>query len=337
MATFYIPESGSYSCSSSNGKFKLEIIEGALNGNFCPVTITAYYWLNFNSSYKTYGTASLVYRFTDNASDNARIELSAGDSNNQIKITSSPTVLFQATINVPYNSNGEAKLVIASYTSATTSTFSTVNAGTISNVTVNLSKKELTYTVTYKGSTDEDYGFPSAQSAKVGETIVLSDHKPARTGYTFSHWNTKQDGTGSSYAPGAPYAGTQDVFLYAQWTVNAYVVSYDSNGGTGAPEDQNKIHGESLTLSTKIPIRSSHTFMGWGVSSISTTVSYHAGETYTDNAPIRLYAVWERTYIDPTIENLSVFRCDSEGYPSDDGTYAAVPQCFANTTSCRRC
>ena len=38
-----------------------------------------------------------------------------------------------------------------------------------------------------------------------------------RTGYTFSHWNTKADGSGTSYATGSSITPIGNVVLYAQW------------------------------------------------------------------------------------------------------------------------
>ena len=41
----------------------------------------------------------------------------------------------------------------------------------------------------------------------------------ARSGYTFTGWNTRQDGTGTPYAAGASYSFASDLTLYAQWEV----------------------------------------------------------------------------------------------------------------------
>jgi uncharacterized repeat protein (TIGR02543 family) len=40
-----------------------------------------------------------------------------------------------------------------------------------------------------------------------------------RSGYTFTGWNTRQDGTGTPYAAGAEYSFASDLTLYAQWVV----------------------------------------------------------------------------------------------------------------------
>lgn len=74
-----------------------------------------------------------------------------------------------------------------------------------------------------------------------------------------------------------------------------YTISFDANGGSGAPENQTKNYGVDLTLSTTEPTRSGYTFQGWGTSATDTSVDYAAGETYTANASNTLYAIWKKT------------------------------------------
>ena len=78
-------------------------------------------------------------------------------------------------------------------------------------------------------------------------------------------------------------------------SVNAlasYTVSYNANGGSGAPSSQTKWYGEALALSSTKPTRTGYAFQGWSTSSTSSTVSYSAGASYTANAAATLYAVW---------------------------------------------
>lgn len=45
-------------------------------------------------------------------------------------------------------------------------------------------------------------------------TITLRSNSFTRTGYTFAGWNSKADGTGTSYS--SSYTGQADLTLYAQ-------------------------------------------------------------------------------------------------------------------------
>ena len=102
-----------------------------------------------------------------------------------------------------------------------------------------------------------------------------------------------------------------------------HTVSYNANGGTGAPGSQKKIYGSNLTLSSARPTRDGYVFMGWATSSAG-EVSYMPGSTYGADVDITLYAVWQIAYIKPTITGLTALRCDSSGTPKSDGTYIKV-------------
>ena len=178
-----------------------------------------------------------------------------------------------------------------------------------------------TYTVSYNANGGN--GAPSSQTKTYGKALTLSGTKPTKTGHTFNCWNTKDDGTGTNYASGSSYTGNANLKLYAKWTANTYTVTYNANGGTGAPGNQTKTYGANLTLSGTIPTRTGYTFKGWATSA-SGSVSYAAGGTYTNNANITLFAVWESTYFKPKISSVSVYRSNASGTALASGKYARV-------------
>lgn len=89
----------------------------------------------------------------------------------------------------------------------------------------------------------------------------------------------------SGSADGRYYS--ESAFPYA-----TYTVSYNANGGSGAPSSQTKTYGTTITLSSTVPTRSGYAFVGWSTSSTATSASYSAGGSYSSNASITLYAVW---------------------------------------------
>ena len=161
-----------------------------------------------------------------------------------------------------------------------------------SSVTLYAVWNSIGYIVTYNANGGS--GAPSLQSKTYGQTITLSSARPTRSGYTFLGWGTSSGATYASYSPGASYSGNSDLFLYAVWQTDSYTVSYNANGGSGAPSSQTKNRGTTLTLSSTVPTRSGYTFKGWGTSSTSTSASYQAGGSYSSDASITLYAVWEK-------------------------------------------
>lgn len=167
-------------------------------------------------------------------------------------------------------------------------------------------------------------GAPSSQTKWKDQTLTLSTTKPTRTGYTFLGWSTSSSATSATYSAGGSYTANSAATLYAVWKAITYTVKFNANGGSGAPSNQTKTYGVTLTLSTTKPTRTNYNFKGWGTSASATTVTYAAGGSYTANAAVTLYAVWELAYVKPRITNVSVTRCDSSGNTSDEGQNGLV-------------
>lgn len=178
------------------------------------------------------------------------------------------------------------------------------------------------YTVSYNANGGT--GAPSKQTKWKDQALTLSATKPTRTGYSFLGWSTSSTATSASYSAGASYTNNSSVTLYAVWKANTYVVKYNANGGTGAPGNQTKTYGVALTLSTTKPTRTNYTFLGWATSATATASKYSAGGSYTANAAVTLYAVWQLSYKKPSISNLSAVRCDTAGNATENGTCALV-------------
>ena len=167
-------------------------------------------------------------------------------------------------------------------------------------------------------------GAPSGQTKWKDQTLTLSSTKPTRTGYSFLGWSTSSTATSATYSAGGSYTANAAATLYAVWKANTYTVSYNANGGSGAPSSQTKTYGQTLVLSSTKPTRTNYNFKGWGTSASATTVSYSPGGNYTNNAAVTLYAVWEVAYKKPRITNVIAVRCNTDGTKSDEGKNALV-------------
>lgn len=176
------------------------------------------------------------------------------------------------------------------------------------------------YTVYYNA--DGGTNAPNNQTKWYGESLKISSTIPTKTGHEFLHW--KDVNSSDTYSPGGTFSANKYLSLVAVWRANTYTVSYDANAGTNAPSNQTKTYGVNLTLSTSIPTRTNYNFLGWSTNKTATEPTYKSGDTYTTNASVTLYAVWELAYVKPRINNLKVYRCDSEGNMADDGEYAKI-------------
>ncbi len=77
-------------------------------------------------------------------------------------------------------------------------------------------------------------------------------------------------------------------------TVSApYSITYNANGGSGAPSSQAVFATYSYNLSSSSPSRTGYTFKGWATSSSATTASYQPSASVTISGNLALYAVWQ--------------------------------------------
>lgn len=166
-------------------------------------------------------------------------------------------------------------------------------------------------------------GAPVNQLKHYGKTLTLSSTIPTRTGYIFKGWSADQAATSASWSAGGSYTKNDPIILYAVWEAVTYTVSYNANGGFGAPGSQIKTHGQDLTLSTVVPTRTNYTFKGWGTSASAGSATYSAGGTYSTDEAITLYAVWELAYVPPRITSFIAYRVNDDGLEADDGTFCA--------------
>ena len=179
-----------------------------------------------------------------------------------------------------------------------------------------------TYTISYNANGGSNV--PASQTKVHGVTLTLSSTIPYRFNYEFLGWSTSSSATTATYTAGGSYTGNVSVTLYAVWKYKptTYTVSYDANGGTGAPGRQTKTYGVTLTLTTIQPTRRNYLFLGWSKDRNATSASYSAGGSYTDNADVTLYAVWR---YDPETYTIRYDANGGTGAPASQTKTYGVP------------
>lgn len=108
-----------------------------------------------------------------------------------------------------------------------------------------------------------------------------------------------------------------------------HYVSFDANGGTGAPGRADKWYGEQVTIPTAKPTRTNYEFLGWSATKDG-QVAYKPGEKYwIDDVDATYYAVWKLLYVPPKFTNGLAIRTNSMSSTTSDysGGY-----CYASFT-----
>jgi len=182
--------------------------------------------------------------------------------------------------------------------SSTTSSSGTVyNWGTETDGNILLNDSLLTTTITYGGQTSSDglnnYNNSSyINITKSGYSAPSGAEWVCMSGCTTANKTFDQTAVYSASDFCDVTYGDCTVVVGVNWK-QTYTVSYNANGGSGAPSAQTKYHDTTLTLSSTSPTKSGYIFAGWSTSSSATSATYKAGGNYTANASVTLYAVWK--------------------------------------------
>lgn len=102
----------------------------------------------------------------------------------------------------------------------------------------------------------------------------------------------------------------------AQETTSYVTLTYDANGGIGAPDSQRVEKGSVVWITKTEPIRDGYIFKGWATSPISNKVEYKARvigrSCYSGRESITLYAVWVKGYTIKYIANGGQYAPDEQ-------------------------
>lgn len=158
----------------------------------------------------------------------------------------------------------------------------------------------ISHVITY----DANGGTGSMNATKTCEPVATSTF--TRSGYQFTGWNTRADGTGQNVKAGDTASFTANTTLYAQWQATSHTVTFDTNGGNAiAPQT---VDDKGKAKEPTAPTRDSWTFAGW----------YLNGVKYDFTTPvtqdITLKAGWKR--VAPSMEFKDMHKRISAGSKS---------------------
>lgn len=283
---------------------------------YIPATLPTRYGYTFNGWTKTQGSSNINYSPGDPIGDDSDVTLYAVWSQNVVKT-------WSITYNANGGSNAPAKQtanvgqsITITYSKPTRSGYTFLGWSTWSGATEPetaytpghsyMSEYDTTLYAVWQQNQTTQYslsfnlqggtGTFNTLYGEYGNRVQIPYTSPTKSGYTFLGWATYSGGS-ASYQPGEYYTLYGNSTLYATWqkeqTTQYCTITFNANGGSGAPSSQQKVVGETTYIPYTKPTRSGYTFLGWSTSRYATSADYQPGQAYTPYGNITLYAVWE--------------------------------------------
>jgi len=137
-----------------------------------------------------------------------------------------------------------------------------VTKGTIGEINLFARWKQQTKVINYSTgniiqATASPHEYPCGESVTLSDTIKAF----SRPGYTQDGWTTSIGGS-VVLAPMSSYTGTENVTFYAHWSLNAYSINYELDGGEfDTPAVSTYTINDAVTLA--VPTKSGSKFDGW--------------------------------------------------------------------------
>lgn len=215
--------------------------------------------------------------------------------------------------------DGEEEFKVDGNSAETEKTTGAYTVNKMYNITVG-TKRKITRMVTF--SLEPYGGLYTIMPVENGNKIY-APAKPEIPGYEFGGWYQDAKFTQEWKFLPDPDATLTDaekeaqtnaadvvkgnIVIYGKLTPKTYAVNYDANANgdttvNGIPAAQTKTHGVALPLTMTNPTRDGHTFKGWATSPTG-PVAYQPGGQYLNDAPVTLYAVWEKLTYTVTISS----------------------------------
>lgn len=163
-----------------------------------------------------------------------------------------------------------------------------------------------TFTLLYDANGGEQA--PTTQTKQTTEIFcqfTISSDEPVRAGYIFLGWSTSPEALSAEFLSGDEFwAINSQTTLYAIWQEDnpqplehCYILIYDANGGSTAPEPQIEYDFDFFhvfTITEAKPVRPGWNFLGWHTDADALVAKFQPNEVFLAlNEQNILYAIWQ--------------------------------------------
>jgi len=149
--------------------------------------------------------------------------------------------------------------------------------------------------ITYKANANDNQSDYRDAVTKGSSYTIKENLFFVRAGYVFTGWNTKADGSGTSYQPGRTLTANGNNTLYAKWqsyTPVTATITYMANGSGQFNVVDIVSRGSSCTIRTNPFTSAGYIFNGWNTQPNGSGTAMSPGQVIIADNDYTLYAQW---------------------------------------------
>ncbi|MBQ9514962.1 MAG: InlB B-repeat-containing protein [Ruminococcus sp.] len=138
------------------------------------------------------------------------------------------------------------------------------------------------------------YTAPTSRYYTQSTTLPTASDVTA-TGRVFLGWYDNANCTGTAVTSISATTAANKTY-YAKWKWDSYTITYNKGSGTsitGTVSNGTKTYGTAYTITSDTFSRPGFTQVGWSTTENATSVEYNFGDSYSTDAALTLYPVWE--------------------------------------------
>ena len=166
-------------------------------------------------------------------------------------------------------------------------------------------------TATYDVTFNSKGGSSVANGSFEHNGSLAIPYDPTREGYGFLGWSATDGGSAVSfpYSPGV----TEDITLYALWSADTHLVTFDSKGGSEV--DYDSFDTDGSIAEPFAPTRDGYTFLGWSATDGGSAVSFPYSPGVID--AVTLYALWSADAYGVTFDSTGGSEVNDQSFVND--------------------
>ena len=169
-------------------------------------------------------------------------------------------------------------------------------------------------------------------SANVGSVFTIPKLSCVNDGAYFMGWARTEHATQPEFKSGDKLTVYRDTLLFPVWKKHYVKLTFDANGGKGAPSAKNVMSGTPVSIPKSTVSRENYYFLGWARTKDAKEAEFKSGDVILVDLPTQLFAVWKGKTVYLTFDKNGGTGTAPGKITTTYGSTVTIPKCSLTQT-----